>query len=60
MNLSNSAIITACPLTLLTWHAYSTDPKCEKEMTAYNKTSIALMRDWLNLLQEGTGAFDSG
>jgi len=36
------------PLDFVTWHAYSTDPKTEKEMTAYNKTSVALMRDWLS------------
>jgi len=35
-------------LDFLSWHAYSTDPKAEKEMTGYNKTSIALIRDWLS------------
>jgi hypothetical protein len=36
------------PLDFISWHAYSTDPKAEKEMTAYNKSSVALMRDWLS------------
>jgi hypothetical protein len=36
------------PLDFISWHAYSTDPKAEKEITAYNKTSIALIRDWLS------------
>ncbi|MDD5346993.1 MAG: hypothetical protein PHT59_00070 [Candidatus Omnitrophica bacterium] len=36
------------PLDFVSWHAYSTDPKAEKEMTRYNKTSIALIRDWLS------------
>jgi len=36
------------PLDFISWHAYSTDPKAEKEMTTYNKTSVALLRDWLS------------
>ncbi len=36
------------PLDFISWHAYSTDPKTEKEMTVYNKTSVALIRDWLS------------
>jgi hypothetical protein len=36
------------PLDFISWHGYSTDPKIEKEMTAYNKTGIALIRDWLS------------
>lgn len=36
------------PLDFISWHAYSTDPKTEKEMTSYNKTAVALLRDWLN------------
>jgi hypothetical protein len=35
------------PLDFVTWHAYSTDPKVESETTRYNKTSVALVRDWL-------------
>jgi len=35
------------PLDFISWHAYSTDPRAEKEMTTYNKTSVALLRDWL-------------
>ncbi|MCU0650636.1 MAG: hypothetical protein MUC52_00175 [Candidatus Omnitrophica bacterium] len=36
------------PLDFISWHAYSTDPRAEKEMTSYNKTAVALMRDWLS------------
>ncbi len=36
------------PLDFVTWHAYSTDPACEKEATTYNKTAAALIRDWLS------------
>jgi hypothetical protein len=36
------------PLDFITWHAYSTDPKAEQEVTRYNKTSVALVRDWLS------------
>jgi len=36
------------PLDFITWHAYSTDPKAEKEATRYNKTPVALIRDWLS------------
>ncbi|MGB4521451.1 MAG: hypothetical protein WBI28_05930, partial [Candidatus Omnitrophota bacterium] len=35
------------PLDFITWHAYSTDPKAEKEVIRYNKNAIALVRDWL-------------
>jgi hypothetical protein len=35
------------PLDFISWHAYSTDPKVESEVTRYNKTSVALVRDWL-------------
>jgi hypothetical protein len=35
------------PLDFISWHAYSTDPQAERELTAYNKGSIALIRDWL-------------
>ncbi len=35
------------PLDFISWHAYSSDPKTEKEITFYNKTAIALVRDWL-------------
>ncbi|HQO37381.1 MAG TPA: hypothetical protein PLP56_03970 [Candidatus Omnitrophota bacterium] len=40
------------PLDFISWHAYSTDPRCEKEMTAYNKTAVALMRDWLSYFKK--------
>ena len=45
------------PLDFISWHAYSTDPKAEKENTIYkNKnTPIALIRDWLSYF-----AFDKG
>ncbi|MDD5155781.1 MAG: hypothetical protein PHF11_04760, partial [Candidatus Omnitrophica bacterium] len=36
------------PLDFISWHGYSTDPKAEREITAYNKTGIALIRDWLS------------
>lgn len=37
------------PLDFITWHAYSTDLKTEKEMTLYkNKSVPALIRDWLS------------
>lgn len=36
------------PLNFISWHAYSTDPKIEKETTYYNKTGLALIRDWLS------------
>ncbi len=36
------------PLDFISWHAYSTDPKAEKENTRYNKTAAALIRDWLS------------
>ena len=36
------------PLDFIAWHAYSTDPKAEKELTEYKKNSLALIRDWLS------------
>ena len=36
------------PLDFISWHAYSTDPGAEKEMTGYNKTSVELVRTWLS------------
>ncbi|MFH0913502.1 MAG: hypothetical protein V1884_04400 [Candidatus Omnitrophota bacterium] len=36
------------PLDFITWHAYSTDPKAEKEATTYKKSTANLMRDWLS------------
>ena len=36
------------PLDFISWHAYSTDPKAEKEATIYKKTGIALLKDWLS------------
>ncbi len=36
------------PLDFVSWHAYSTDPKTEKETTIYKKTGMALLRDWLS------------
>jgi uncharacterized protein YeaO (DUF488 family) len=36
------------PLDFITWHAYSTDPKTEKEITIYNKPAIGLIRNWLS------------
>jgi hypothetical protein len=36
------------PLDFISWHAYSTDPRAEKEATIYKKTGIVLIRDWLS------------
>lgn len=36
------------PLDFISWHAYSTDPKCEKELTSYKKTPEKLIRAWLS------------
>ncbi len=36
------------PLDFISWHGYSTDPRVEKEFTTYNKTVVALIRDWLS------------
>lgn len=36
------------PLDFISWHAYSTDPKADKETTIYNKKSVTLIRDWLS------------
>jgi hypothetical protein len=36
------------PLDFISWHAYSTDPKTEKETTTYNKVPATLIRDWLS------------
>ena len=35
------------PLDFITWHAFSSDPKAEKEVTIYNKNMVELIRDWL-------------
>ncbi len=35
------------PLNFISWHAYSTDPRAEKESTIYSKNPPALIRDWL-------------
>jgi hypothetical protein len=36
------------PLDFISWHAFSSDPKTEKEPTVYNKNTIGLIRDWLS------------
>jgi hypothetical protein len=36
------------PLNFITWHAYSTDPKVDKETTIYNKPTVDLIRNWLS------------
>lgn len=36
------------PLNFISWHTYSTDTKIEKGLTIYNKTPVALIRDWLS------------
>ncbi len=35
------------PLDFITWHSYSTNPLVEQEITAYRKTAVNLLRDWL-------------
>jgi len=35
-------------LNFISWHAYSTDPQTEKEMTSYNKNAASLIRNWLS------------
>lgn len=35
------------PLDFISWHAFSTDPQAEKEITSYNKTLSVLIQDWL-------------
>ena len=55
-------------LNFITWHAYSTDPKVEKEATLYNRPLATLIRDWLSYfnfpkntpLIVGEWNFDSG
>ncbi len=36
------------PLDFITWHAYSTDPRIERDTTRYNKSVTGLIRDWLS------------
>ncbi len=36
------------PIDFITWHAYSTDPRVEKETTLYSKTPVTLIRTWLS------------
>jgi len=35
------------PLDFISWHAYSSDPKLEKQGTIYQKSFIKLIREWL-------------
>ena len=35
------------PLDFISWHAYSTDPRADKEATTYNKLPTQLIKDWL-------------
>lgn len=35
------------PLDFVSWHGYSSDPKIEKESTAYTRHALALLREWL-------------
>ena len=35
------------PLDFISWHAYTSDPFAESEITRYKKTAPELMRDWL-------------
>ena len=36
------------PLDFISWHAYSSDPREEKQNTIYNKSFIKLIREWLS------------
>ena len=36
------------PLDFISWHAYSSDPKLEKQDTIYKKPFIKLIREWLS------------
>jgi hypothetical protein len=36
------------PLNFISWHAFSTDPKAEQEITRYNKGMISLVKAWLS------------
>ncbi|MDD5560835.1 MAG: hypothetical protein PHT50_01690 [Candidatus Omnitrophica bacterium] len=36
------------PLDFISWHAYSSDPKLEKQLSIYNKPFIKLIREWLS------------
>ncbi len=36
------------PLDFISWHAYSTDPQAEMELTRYRKNAAGLVRDWLS------------
>jgi len=56
------------PLDFISWHSYSTDPFIDREITVYNKTAVALVRDWLSYFDFGKNTplvisewnFDSG
>ena len=39
------------PLDFISWHAYSSDPYAEKEVTTYNKAVSQLIRDWLTFFR---------
>jgi len=36
------------PLDFISWHAYSSDPDLEKQVTIYNKPFTKLIREWLS------------
>ena len=36
------------PLDFISWHAYSSDPALEKQLSIYNKPFIKLIREWLS------------
>ncbi len=36
------------PLDFISWHAYSSDPAMEKQLSIYNKPFIKLIREWLS------------
>ncbi len=44
-------------LDFISWHAYSTDPKTEQEITRYKKNPARLIRDWLSYFNLDTDIF---
>jgi len=36
------------PLDFISWHAYSSDPKVDQDITIYRKSAASLIREWLS------------
>jgi len=41
------------PLDFISWHAYSTDPQAEMELTRYRKNAVGLISDWFSYFKFG-------